>query len=453
MFLTASDVELLAQELSRCFVGGWVQKVQATYPSGIQLTFRTKSGTERLLLFDDHRFPSMAGQKKPWANLSSDKGPLLQLAKKRLRGGRLKDLAQISKDRIIKLDFGETFLVIECIERFANIYLLNQDEQILACHHSPRVPLKLQEVYSAPKAPVGKVEKTTFSKGVSISEEILKGISDVLSEEAKREQLKVLKRDLKQRKTLVEKLGKDLKATEDAEKLRHEGELLKTVVHEIPPYSSSVQVTDYEADPPEMRTIKLDPKVDPHRYVEQLFRRYKKLSRAKDEIEKRIKILNSEVEKIKIKIEDIQSGRQTPQIKKEEPPKRKREVSGPRKFQSSSGLWILVARNAIQGANMIRQAKGNDLWLHVLNAPGPHVLIHREKRKPIPKETIVEAAALAIYFSSVRKQGRGDVSFAECRYIKLIKGGEGKVTYSRSETIAVKVDEDRLKPILSKKPK
>lgn len=450
MFLNLEDIKILSDEIKKSCEGGLVQKVSLILPSGLQLTVRAKKKTKRIILFDSPHFPSIVVSNKSWDYLSKNNPQVLQILKKHIKDNVITNISQLGKDRIVSIAFEECTLIIECIERFANIILLDRSNKLFAFHNPLRSPLSIHETYSLPPA----LEKTNFTTIKNIaapSEEILSRIKIKIQQQSKQDALKLLVRDIKKKNDLIEKLEDELEASKKGEGLKREGELLKRVVHTIPLGAKSAEVVDYNSYPPQNIIIPIDPNTPPKKYIENLFTRYKKLKRAEVEISGRILILRGDVKRLIIKKEKIESAEQEPVVEFSEKKriKRKEEISGPRVFQSSEGFKIFVARNVEQGETIVRQAKSNDLWLHVLNSPGPHVIIQRPSRKPIPHRTIVEAAAFAIYFSPIRRQGKGEVTVAERRYLKFVKGIAGKVTYTRSKTIAVRIDEEKLRLILS----
>lgn len=450
MFLTKDDVRILTEEIRKNCEGGIVQKVSLLLPTGVQLTVRSKKATKRILLFDSPHFPSALVASNSWELLSRENTQFLQLSKKYINGKKILSIEQFEGDRIVSIKFEGCSLIIECIERFANILLLNSDNNIIAAHLNLRKPLVTNLAYVLPEG----LQKDTFSKRTlsdekNPSSELFLKIKEKIEEQFKQNELKKIAKEVKKKEELIYKLQGDLEKVRLGDSFRKEGELLKSVIHTIPHGAKSVEVMDYESSPPQKITVKLDPKINPQKYVESLFQKYKKLKRSQDEIVERLNTLHADLEKLKQKLGKIESN----QIKAAasfptKPKKHIKAESGPRVFCSSDGFSIFVARNVVQGTKLVRQSKGNDLWLHVLNAPGPHVIISRLHRKPVPHQTILEAAALALFFSSKGRDEKGDVSVAERRYIKILKGDSGKVTYTRSETVSIRIDEKKLKPLL-----
>ncbi|HZW97318.1 MAG TPA: NFACT RNA binding domain-containing protein [Bacillota bacterium] len=109
----------------------------------------------------------------------------------------------------------------------------------------------------------------------------------------------------------------------------------------------------------------------------------------------------------------------------------------PRRYLSSDGLLITVGRNNIQNDQLtLRKAAKDDLWLHVKNAPGTHVIVKKDL-DDIPGRTIEEAAGIAAWFS--RKAGsraKVEVDYCPVRNVKKPKGAHpGYVVYDDYATI------------------
>ena len=117
-----------------------------------------------------------------------------------------------------------------------------------------------------------------------------------------------------------------------------------------------------------------------------------------------------------------------------------------RSFCSQDGHAILVGKNA--GDNDVltfRVSSPNDLWLHVNGASGSHVIVKLQKKQHTPPETLKDAATLAVFYSNLRKSGKGEILYALKQYVKKPKGAQpGSVTVTRGKTMWVSVDQTRL---------
>ena len=109
---------------------------------------------------------------------------------------------------------------------------------------------------------------------------------------------------------------------------------------------------------------------------------------------------------------------------------------------SPSGKRIFIGRNSRQNEKLtLRDAAPEDLWFHVKNAPGSHVVLKlKESGVNTASDADIEAAAaLAAYYSSQRSGSKVDVDFTAVKNVKKIPGGKpGMVTYSGFRTVTIK---------------
>lgn len=110
----------------------------------------------------------------------------------------------------------------------------------------------------------------------------------------------------------------------------------------------------------------------------------------------------------------------------------------PRAYYSSQKRLILIGRNNKQNEWLtLKKAKPTDLWLHVKEIPGSHVIVPLADREEFPDDTTLEeAAALAIYFSQARGSSQVPVDYTHVKNIKKPKEGKpGMVIYDKNWTL------------------
>lgn len=115
----------------------------------------------------------------------------------------------------------------------------------------------------------------------------------------------------------------------------------------------------------------------------------------------------------------------------------------PRRFVSSDGFPILVGRdNEGNDYLTLHLSRSEDLWLHVQDFAGSHVVVRVQKRTGgIPRRTLIQAAQLAAYYSQARDHGKVAVSFTLRKYVrKPRKAKPGLVTITQEKTIIVSPD-------------
>jgi len=77
---------------------------------------------------------------------------------------------------------------------------------------------------------------------------------------------------------------------------------------------------------------------------------------------------------------------------------------------------VLVGKNEKGNIKLLKQAKANDVWLHIKDKPGAHIIIKTNK-KNIPEDVIFKAAKLALTFSN-ENEGIVDYTHRRNLYIK-----------------------------------
>ena len=242
----------------------------------------------------------------------------------------------------------------------------------------------------------------------------------------------------------------ELSACKDKETLRVCGELLKANLYLIQSGMPSVTVENFYD---EMRpvTIRLDPALSPAKNAARYFKEYKKSCTAeqtlaalteKDKTE--LVYLESVLDAIhrsetvaelaEIREELALSGylRQNGQKRKKEPTPVFRE------YRSAEGYQILVGKNNRQNDMLTTAlAAKSDLWFHVKNIPGSHVIV-RCAGQPVSDETLQFAARLAAQNSKAANSSNVPVDYTSVKFVKKPAGAKpGMVIYTTNQTLYV----------------
>lgn len=126
-------------------------------------------------------------------------------------------------------------------------------------------------------------------------------------------------------------------------------------------------------------------------------------------------------------------------------PKNRREeaapASRPQEYGTSDGYTILIGKNNLQNERLTcRTARPDDLWFHLKNAPGSHVILRTSEHAGSVTAHAVEcAAALAAWYSSARNTNKADVDYTRVKHVRKQPGGRpGMVNYTNYKTITVR---------------
>lgn len=265
---------------------------------------------------------------------------------------------------------------------------------------------------------------------------------------AARRRVQELIRDAQSRvEHALEQVRSQAVGQEEVTALRQAGELLLTYQSRIDRGAREITVPGYDGQP---RTIDLDPQLTPVENAQAYFRRYRKAARAAEEIPRRIRALEADLDYLEQLEADLAIAESRPEIDavhealveagwaaKEPKHSSSGMVKGPRRFDIES-FPVFVGRNAIQNERVTFQRGGpEDLWLHARGRPGAHVIIKTDRRD-VPDEVVEGAASLAAYYSAARKSDAVDVDVTERRFVKRAPGGRpGLVTYRNERTLLV----------------
>ena len=243
-------------------------------------------------------------------------------------------------------------------------------------------------------------------------------------------------------------LRETLLNSKDMDAFRIRGELLTAQLWRAEAGARSVEVDDYYAGG--TVTLELDPRLTPAENAQRYFKRYQKLKNAavaaREQLEAALEeenylesLLQSaqacdrEDELAEIRQEMAQAGYLKPVRVKQ-----KLSPSRPLLFQAADGREILVGRNNLQNDTLtLRTAAKTDLWLHVKDRPGSHVILRTENR-PVPPEIEREAALLAARYSSAGESANVPVDITLIKHVRKPSGSRpGFVIYDHQHTLYV----------------
>jgi predicted ribosome quality control (RQC) complex YloA/Tae2 family protein len=286
-------------------------------------------------------------------------------------------------------------------------------------------------------------------------------IRRVLGEKQREKTLDTLKGALRKgiarhRKRVEKKLAlqqAELQQADEAHLYRHQGELLTASFHLLQQGASACQVPDYTQEGSPLVTIELDPRLSPSANIQRIFKRYAKAKASqthtreqlhKTKLERRyledvlLQIDLADNERILKEIEgELQNAGYLKRREKRPSAKKAKVVSGPERYLSADGIPILVGRNNLQNDQLTFRFTGpNHLWLHARNIPGSHVSILSAGE--IPRDTLLQAAQLAAFFSQSRHSPKVEVDYTLRKHVRKPKGAQpGFVHYDRAKTLVV----------------
>lgn len=237
--------------------------------------------------------------------------------------------------------------------------------------------------------------------------------------------------------------------------LREAGQLLLAHKSSIPRGAASVRLPGFDgAD----RAIYLDPALDAVGNAERYFQRARRRERAEREVPARIEtslarqqVLEEALQRLAAEgpteeLWKLVGGREAATMSAADPGKTPGLPY--RRLMSRGGREIRVGRSARGNDDLtFRHSSPDDIWLHVRQAPGAHVILRwgRKEQNP-PESELQDAALVAAEFSDARSSGVVPVDWTRRKYVrKPRKSPPGAVVPDRVRTIFVEPDPDRVR--------
>jgi len=473
MSLSLTEIQHVLEEVRPGVVGGRLDNAFLPDDAALVLTFYAQRAKRHLLVVAAPGLSRLhfisdrpAGQGSP--------PPFLREVRRVCKGRSLADVRLLGSDRIVQLVFGRpddpaASLVAELTGRTSNVYLLSPDGRIITTLRSVRKshrPLRPGALYEPPDGPppsAGALVDRFADHAASYCEAIERHYAQADADQRLRSLRSRLASQLKARRKrlarLIDNLERDVAGADEAERLRLYGELLKCQLRAVPPRAASVALPNlFAPDEPDV-VVPLLPNLSPRQNMERYFRRYKKLSASRTQGEARLADARRRLDAIDADATAVQEALTVAELEdlttvvglpaKGGKPRRRRAEPFHR-FVSADGLAILVARNSRANDELtFRTARGNDQWLHVEGYTGSHVVVRVPKGKSMPKETLLDAATLAVHFSQLRRSGGGPVAYCACRNVAKPKGaGPGQVLYTQSKTLHLDVERPRIERLM-----
>lgn len=258
---------------------------------------------------------------------------------------------------------------------------------------------------------------------------------------------------------LIERLAKkisnqmtELEECKDREEKKIFAELINANLYRLEKGMPFYEIENYYDD---YKTVKISvkPELTPTENSQRYYKEYRKLRTAEKMLTKLIEQGREELSYLRTVLDELsraETEREISEIRQElsDGGFIKQKNSGkmkrsqpmlPLEFDAPDGFKVYVGRNNIQNDKLsLKTAMKSDLWFHIQKAPGSHVILSLEGRKPTEK-AMEFAAKTAAYYSSGREAGAVEVDYTEVRNLKKPVGAKpGFVIYHVYNSVLVK---------------
>ena len=264
-----------------------------------------------------------------------------------------------------------------------------------------------------------------------------------------------LRSALKREKKILDKLKGDRAEAEKADQYQWWGEILMAHLHNLPAHSAEVELEDLVRGTGGTVRVKLNPEFSPLLNAQKFFKKALKGSRGLVLVAEREQQVRARWEELKSAERSLPAFRNAEEVQKawsflfgKKPvekalPKKKEEkIPTPNVVRRKlSKDWELVAGTSGLANEYVtfQLAQAEDLWFHVRDFPGSHVLLRRLRREALPVDSdLLEAAREAAQRSKAPAGTKITVSYTLRKYVKKIPGmGAGTVSFTKEQSLVV----------------
>lgn len=246
-----------------------------------------------------------------------------------------------------------------------------------------------------------------------------------------------LRTDINSTKSWLKKTNDKLDELSSDDHYKAWGDLLMANLYVIEPKKESVELEDFYTG--KKIVVKLDPKISPQKNAERYYRKGKnqqiEISKLKEGLDKKSKEL-AKLESELAKVEEAINSKSLPVIEERQS---QQTASVPYREFEFKGFKIWVGKDAKTNDEVtLKYSFKEDLWMHVRDDTGSHVLLKHQANKPFPKDVIEYAASIAAFFSKRKTESLCAVIVTPKKFVRKRKGDPaGAVVVEREEVILV----------------
>ena len=275
-------------------------------------------------------------------------------------------------------------------------------------------------------------------------------IDTALVETTRREAQKVVRQRQQKLRKKIDNLQGDYHKLQTYLPYQHHGTLL--VAQRLPRGATNATVVDYYRAEPAPISIPLDPRLSVQDNAQVYFKKYRKAKNGLAKVQALLDQCMAETQHLEEvarqvhQAEDWHTLQHLVAALHATPPRQQRRQECPqapaplyRKFVSREGLVLYCGKSQQGNEALLRQlASPEDLWLHAYRQAGAHVLLKVLPHRDVSPQTLLEAAALAAFYSKGRDASAVEVMYTQAKHVHKFRGAHpGQVQVTTYRTLEV----------------
>lgn len=252
--------------------------------------------------------------------------------------------------------------------------------------------------------------------------------------------------------TKLNKLEKELFDCQNSDEYRIKGDLLFANIHLLQKGQTSITVDNYY-DNTKM-TIELDERYDGKTNAKRYYNKYQKAKNALHYLNEQIALTKEEITYFDSLITLMENANYYDALemkeelenlgylkkKKSKTPVKKKNKFHVETYVTKDNITIYVGKNNLQNDYLtFKMASRFDMWFHVKDMPGSHVVVHSEN---LDEYTIRLASKMAAYFSKGKHSSSVPVNYTQVKTLKKPHSHKpGQVILDHYQTIYIDPDD------------
>lgn len=365
-------------------------------------------------------------------------------------GSIVASIVQINSDRVLRLHFRDWSLEIRLTGGRGGIWMLDDQGRPTTAYDGP-CPASLPEL---PERELRAEVPRYTPEGGEDWDLAARHYFTGLEREAERSRLATevqrrLGAERARLRRLLHNLNSDLDKASNAPSIRRLADALAASLHTVGRGLDQVAVPDpYE--PENTLFVPLDPAHPPAHSLKRLYQKARRLERMGDLVIDRIDETENAIRRLSaldLQISELslvalrELDATLPQQRRGTP--RATTAAQPwATWTSPNGLKVLVGRSA-KGNRLLtfQRARGADVWLHLRDRPGAHLIIPCQAGHPPPLELLLTAAEICLATAGTPQGEAADVQYTFARNVKGIPGAaDGLVLVHDEKVLHVRRD-------------
>ncbi|MBP3919491.1 MAG: NFACT family protein [Clostridia bacterium] len=251
---------------------------------------------------------------------------------------------------------------------------------------------------------------------------------------------------------------KELADCAEKEKFKKWGDLVTSNIWQLQRGMTEAFLVDYETEAMDTVRVVLDNRLTPSQNAQKFYKRYNKAKNAEIALTEQIQLAKEEIGYLdtvfdalthaeteadldEIRDELYHSGYAS---RMKNFAQQKNKAVKPLEFCTTNGYRVLCGKNNHQNEYITHKlAQKNDMWFHIKNQPGSHVVMFcGEDWEAVPERDYTDAATIAAYYSKSGEAKHVEVDYTQVRNLKKPPQAKpGMVIYHKNWSAYVTPDE------------